>query len=68
VWSGLAGPTGPGGVVPSVTDLRTVAAAVAIALAQAADKQGLAEQPLTDPVKQIYQAIWRTEYPQFEPI
>jgi malate dehydrogenase (oxaloacetate-decarboxylating) len=67
--AGIADPTGPGAaLLPPVTDLRTVSAAVAIAVAQAADKQGLAEQPLSDPVKQIHQAMWRPEYPQFEPI
>jgi malate dehydrogenase (oxaloacetate-decarboxylating) len=65
----IADPTGPGAaLLPPVTDLRTVSAAVAIAVAQAADKQGQAEQPLNDPVKQIHQAMWRPEYPQFEPI
>jgi malate dehydrogenase (oxaloacetate-decarboxylating) len=63
----LADPTGPGGaLLPPVTDLRTVSAAVAIAVAQTANEQGLAEQPLTDPVKQIHQAMWRPEYPPFE--
>jgi malate dehydrogenase (oxaloacetate-decarboxylating) len=63
----LADPTGPGGaLLPPVTDLRTVSAAVAIAVAQEADEHGLAEQPLTDPVKQIHQAMWRPEYPPFE--
>jgi malate dehydrogenase (oxaloacetate-decarboxylating) len=62
-------PTGPGtALLPPVTDLRTVSAAVAIAVSQAAEELDLAEQPLTDPVKQIHQAMWRPEYPQFEPI
>jgi malate dehydrogenase (oxaloacetate-decarboxylating) len=65
----FADPTGPGAaLLPPVTDLRTVSAAVAMAVAQAAEEHGLAEQPLTDPVKQIHQAMWRPEYPQFEPI
>jgi malate dehydrogenase (oxaloacetate-decarboxylating) len=60
-------PTGPGAaLLPPVTDLRTVSAAVAIAVAQTAEEQGLAERPLTDPVKQIHQAMWRPEYPPFE--
>jgi malate dehydrogenase (oxaloacetate-decarboxylating) len=64
-----AGSTAPGAaLLPPVTDLRTVSAAVAIAVAQAAEELDLAEQPLTDPVKQIHQAMWRPEYPQFEPI
>jgi malate dehydrogenase (oxaloacetate-decarboxylating) len=65
----FADPTGPGtALLPPVTDLRTVSAAVAIAVSQAAEELDLAEQPLTDPVKQIHQAMWRPEYPQFEPI
>lgn len=65
----LTDPTGPGAaLLPPVTDLRMVSAAVAIAVAQAAEEQGLAEQPLTDPVKQIHQAMWRPEYPAIEPI
>jgi malate dehydrogenase (oxaloacetate-decarboxylating) len=65
----LADSTAPGAaLLPPVTDLRTVSAAVAIAVAQAAETLDLAEQPLTDPVKQIHQAMWRPEYPQFEPI
>jgi malate dehydrogenase (oxaloacetate-decarboxylating) len=63
----LADPAGSGGaLLPPVTDLRTVSAAVAIAVAQTANEHGLAEQPLTDPVKQIHQAMWRPEYPPFE--
>jgi malate dehydrogenase (oxaloacetate-decarboxylating) len=65
----LADPTGPGGaLLPPVTDLRTVSAAVAIAVAIAADEEGLVQHPLTEPVKQIHQAMWRPEYPPFEPI
>jgi malate dehydrogenase (oxaloacetate-decarboxylating) len=65
----FADPTGPGAaLLPPVTDLRTVSAAVAIAVAETAAEQGLAELPLTDPVNQIHQAMWRPEYPQFEPI
>jgi malate dehydrogenase (oxaloacetate-decarboxylating) len=50
----LADPSGSGrALLPPVTDLRRVSAAIAIgiAVAQAAEEQGLAEQPLTDPVK-----------------
>jgi malate dehydrogenase (oxaloacetate-decarboxylating) len=65
----LADTTGQGGaLLPPVTDLRTVSAAVAIAVAQTAEEHGLAELPLTDPVKQIHQAMWRPEYPPFQPI
>jgi malate dehydrogenase (oxaloacetate-decarboxylating) len=65
----LADTTNPGAaLLPPVTDLRTVSAAVAIAVAKAADQHGQAQQPLTDPVKQVHQAMWRPEYPPFEPI
>jgi malate dehydrogenase (oxaloacetate-decarboxylating) len=55
-------------LLPPVTDLRMISAAVAIAVAHAADEQGLAEQPFTDPVEQVRRAMWRPEYPAFEPI
>jgi malic enzyme len=59
--------TSPGAALrPPVTDLRTVSAAVAIAVASAAVEEDLARQPLTEPVKQIHQAMWRPEYPPFE--
>jgi len=53
-------------LLPSVADLRAVSAAVAIAVASAAVEEGLAQQPLIDPVKQVHQAMWRPEYPPFE--
>jgi malate dehydrogenase (oxaloacetate-decarboxylating) len=63
----FADATGQGGaLLPPVTDLRTVSAAVAIAVAEAAAEQGLTERPLTDPVEQIHQAMWRPEYPPVE--
>jgi malate dehydrogenase (oxaloacetate-decarboxylating) len=51
-----------------VTDLRMVSAAVAIAVARAAEKEGLAQVPLDDPVQQVHQAMWRPQYPAFEAI
>ena len=63
----LTDATSPGAaLLPTVTDLRTVSAAVAIAVARAAVGEGLAHKPLTDPVQQVYQAMWRPEYPAFE--
>jgi malate dehydrogenase (oxaloacetate-decarboxylating) len=64
----FADPTPGAALLPPVTDLRTVSAAVAIAVAQAAEEDGLTEQPLTDPVKQIHQAMWRPKYSSLEPI
>jgi malate dehydrogenase (oxaloacetate-decarboxylating) len=55
-------------LLPRVTDLRTVSAAVAIAVAQAAEKEGLAQEPLDNPVRQVHQAMWRPQYPSFEAI
>jgi malate dehydrogenase (oxaloacetate-decarboxylating) len=63
----LTDATKPGtALLPSVADLRAVSAAVAIAVASAAVEEGLAQQPLIDPVKQVHQAMWRPEYPPFE--
>ena len=55
-------------LLPPVEDLRTVSAAVAIAIAVAARDEGLAQVSIDDPVQQVYQAMWRPEYPRFEPI
>ena len=54
--------------MPPVEDLRTVSAAVAVAVAVAARDEGLAQVSIDDPVQQVYQAMWRPEYPRFEPI
>jgi malate dehydrogenase (oxaloacetate-decarboxylating) len=55
-------------LLPPVTDLRMVSAAVAIAVARAAEKEGLTQAPLDDPVQQVHQAMWRPQYPSFEAI
>src|SRR5215216_6537066 len=55
-------------LLPPVTDLRMVSAAVAIVVARAAEKEGLAQAPLDDPVQQVHQAMWRPQYPSFEVI
>jgi malate dehydrogenase (oxaloacetate-decarboxylating) len=55
-------------LLPPVTDLRMVSAAVAIAVARAAEKEGLTPAPLDDPVQQVHQAMWRPQYPSFEAI
>jgi malate dehydrogenase (oxaloacetate-decarboxylating) len=55
-------------LLPPVTNLRMVSAAVALAVARAAEKEGLAQAPLHDPVQQIHQAMWRPQYPSFEAI
>ena len=49
-------------VLPSVKDLRRVSATVAIAVAQAAEADGVAAQPLTEPVRQVFDAMWQPVY------
>jgi malate dehydrogenase (oxaloacetate-decarboxylating) len=55
-------------LLPSVDHLRMVSAAVAIAVARAAESEGLAEVPMDDPVRQVHQLMWRPEYPRVEAI
>ena len=67
--AGLSDTTSRGAsLLPPVTDLRMVSAAVAIAVARAAEQEGLAQTPLDDPVQQVHQAMWRPQYPAFEAI
>ncbi len=51
-------------LLPSVTDLRRVSATVAIAVAQAAAVEGVAGEPLTEPVRQVFDAMWMPVYPE----
>jgi malate dehydrogenase (oxaloacetate-decarboxylating) len=55
-------------LLPPVSNLRTVSAAVAMAVAQAAEQEGLGQAPLDNLVQQVRQAMWRPEYPSFEAI
>jgi malate dehydrogenase (oxaloacetate-decarboxylating) len=59
--------TQPGtSLLPSVTSLRAVSAAVAAAVARAAQTEGLAQASLPDPDGQVRAAMWEPEYPQLE--
>ena len=59
--------TQPGAsLLPPVTSLRTVSAAVAAAVARAAQAEGLAQASLPDPDGQIRVAMWQPEYPRLE--
>jgi len=49
-----------------MNDLRLVAATVAKAVAKTAEDQGLARRPMTNPINDIYQAMWKPEYPKLE--
>ena len=51
-----------------VTDLRKVSAAVAIAVAESAARDGLAQVPVDNPIHQVHQAMWRPDYPHVEPV
>jgi malate dehydrogenase (oxaloacetate-decarboxylating) len=53
-------------LLPPVTDLRRVSAAVAVAVALAAVEEGVAQVQVGDPIQQVHQAMWRPEYPQLE--
>jgi malate dehydrogenase (oxaloacetate-decarboxylating) len=65
----LSDATAPGSpLLPPVEDLRTVSAAVAIAVATAAQEEGLAQVTVDNPVQQVYQAMWQPGYPRFEAI
>jgi malate dehydrogenase (oxaloacetate-decarboxylating) len=63
----LSDPTKPGAsLLPPMTDLRAVSAAVAIAVATTAVEEGLAQVDLHDPIQQVHDAMWRPEYPRIE--
>lgn len=65
--AGLMNEYRPGAsLLPSMSDLRVVAATVAKAVAQTAEEQGLARRPMTNPIADIYQRMWKPEYPRLE--
>ena len=53
-------------LLPPVSDLRPVSAAVAIAVARAAVDEGLAQAELDNPIQQVHEAMWRPDYPRVE--
>jgi len=67
--AGLSDVTAPGAaVLPPVTRLREVSAAVGAAVARAAQAEGLADRPLDDPAGQMHRAMWAPAYPKVEPV
>jgi malate dehydrogenase (oxaloacetate-decarboxylating) len=63
----LSDATRPGApLLPPVDDLRQVSAAVGVAVAIAATEDGVAQKPVTDPIQQVHEAMWRPEYPRIE--
>jgi len=55
-------------VLPPVTSLRQVSAAVATAVAEAAQAEGLAQARLDHPAAQVARAMWTPAYPVIQPI
>jgi malate dehydrogenase (oxaloacetate-decarboxylating) len=55
-------------VLPPVTSLREVSAAVAEAVARAAQAEGLSDVPLDSLAERVRQAMWRPAYPKVEAI
>ncbi|MGD8149889.1 NAD-dependent malic enzyme [Ornithinimicrobium sp. Y1694] len=53
-------------VLPSMRQLRAVSAAVAVRVAQAAESEGVATKPLTNPIQDIYDLMWQPVYPRVE--
>jgi len=51
-------------LLPPVSDLRRVSATVAIAVAQAAASEGVAQRTLADPVQEVFDAMWQPVYPE----
>ncbi|SOC56601.1 NAD-dependent malic enzyme [Ornithinimicrobium cerasi] len=67
--AGLVNMWRPGApLLPGMSDLRLVSATVAIAVAQQATDEGVAERPLTDPVQQVFERMWQPRYPDVEAI
>jgi malate dehydrogenase (oxaloacetate-decarboxylating) len=68
-FAGLVNAWRPGAsLLPGISDLRLVSATVAIAVAQQAEREGVAEVPLTDPIQQVYERMWQPVYPEIEAI
>jgi malate dehydrogenase (oxaloacetate-decarboxylating) len=67
--AGLSDAAMPGApLLPPIDNLREVSATVAVAVAQAAVADGLAQVELNDPIQQVHAAMWQPEYPRVEPL
>ena len=53
-------------LLPHIDDLRSVSATVAVAVAEAADAEGLARVKFRDIVQQVQDAMWQPEYRRIE--
>jgi malate dehydrogenase (oxaloacetate-decarboxylating) len=67
--AGLVNAWRPGApLLPGIGELRLVSATVAIAVAQQAAAEGVAQEPLSDPIQQVYERMWQPRYPEIEVI
>jgi malate dehydrogenase (oxaloacetate-decarboxylating) len=65
--AGLVDVTEPGaGLLPPVVNLRVTSATVAVAVARAAARDGVAQAELSNPVQAVQDAMWRAAYPPLE--
>lgn len=53
-------------LLPRMSQLRAISARVALAVAESAQAEGLAGRTLTNPVQQVYEAMWQPRYPDIE--
>jgi len=53
-------------LLPPMSDLRIVAATVAMAVARTAEAQGLARNPMTNPINDVYNRMWKPDYPTLD--
>ena len=65
--AGLVDVTKPGaGLLPPVGNLRVTSATVAVAVARAAERNGVARADLSNPIQAVQDAMWRAAYPPLE--
>ncbi len=65
--AGLVDVSRPGaGLLPEVENLRAVSATVAVAVAEQASKDGVADADLADPVQAVQDAMWKAAYRALE--
>jgi malate dehydrogenase (oxaloacetate-decarboxylating) len=55
-------------LLPQIDDLRRVSLVVAVAVAEAAEQEGLATVALRDVVQQVRDSMWQPEYRRIEAI
>lgn len=65
--AGLVDVHQPGaGLLPEVPNLRATSATVAVAVAQQAAHDGIAQAELADPIQAVQDAMWHAAYPTLE--